>query len=383
MTPARPRTLSFLAAALTLLAPGPQAAGTPPPAAPASAPAAAPAAPTHLRVVGGLAGLNQYTRHEEPFWSQELPRLSGGRLRADIVPFDRAGIRGQDMLRLVQLGVVPFGTVLLSLSAADEPLIGAPDLAGLNPDAATLRRHATAYRPFLEKMLRERHGIELLAVYTYPAQMLFCKRPVKGLNDLAGRRVRTSSPTQSDWIEALGGKPVAMPFAELGQALRNGSAECAITGSMSGYTIGLHKQTSHLYTMPVTWGMSIFAANAGAWAALPADLRPALKQELLRLEQAIWAESDRETGEGVRCLTGASAAPGTTAGTTAGACAGGTGAMRAQSPTAADEQRRRDILATVTARWVKRCGPACADAWQETLAPLSGIDLRRSAARQP
>ncbi|MBI5269097.1 MAG: TRAP transporter substrate-binding protein [Burkholderiales bacterium] len=371
MTPARIRSLSFLTAALTVLAPGHAAAAGATPTAPPASTVAPAAQPTHLRVVGGLAGLNQYTRHEEPFWSQELPRLSGGRLRADIVPFDRAGIRGQDMLRLVQLGVVPFGTVLLSLSAADEPLIGAADLAGLNPDAATLRRHATAYRPFLEKTLRERHGIELLAMYTYPAQMLFCKRPVKGLGDLGGRRIRTSSPTQADWVEALGGKPVAMPFAELDQALRNGSAECAITGSMSGYTIGLHKQTSHLYTMPVTWGMSIFAANGAAWAALPTDLRATLKQELLRLEQAIWAESDRETGEGVRCLTGVAA------------CANGPGAMRAQTPAPADEQRRRAILATVTARWVKRCGPACADAWQDTLAPLTGIDLRRDPARQP
>ena len=60
-------------------------------------------APQHLRIVGGLAALNQYTRHEEPFWSRELARLSDGRATAEIVPFDRAGIRAQEMLRLVQL----------------------------------------------------------------------------------------------------------------------------------------------------------------------------------------------------------------------------------------------------------------------------------------
>src|SRR3982074_2039809 len=69
----------------------------------AQAPAAS---PQHLRIVGGLAGVNQYTRYEEPFWTRELTRLSGGRATAEIVSFDRAGIRGQEMLRLVQLGVV-------------------------------------------------------------------------------------------------------------------------------------------------------------------------------------------------------------------------------------------------------------------------------------
>jgi hypothetical protein len=43
--------------------------------------------PPTLRVVGGLAGLNQYTRQEEPFWTRRLGELSAGRLRVEIVPF--------------------------------------------------------------------------------------------------------------------------------------------------------------------------------------------------------------------------------------------------------------------------------------------------------
>src|SRR5690349_10589301 len=101
-----------------------------PNAAPRTPAASAPAgtsAPVTLRVVGGIAGLNQFTRHEEVFWSRELPRVSGGKLKANIVPFDRAGIRGQDMLRLMQLGVVPFGTALLTQNSATDALITAPD----------------------------------------------------------------------------------------------------------------------------------------------------------------------------------------------------------------------------------------------------------------
>lgn len=40
----------------------------------------------HLRNVGGLAGLHQYTRNEEPFWSRELARLSKGKYSTEIVP---------------------------------------------------------------------------------------------------------------------------------------------------------------------------------------------------------------------------------------------------------------------------------------------------------
>ena len=40
----------------------------------------------------------------------------------------RAGIRGQEILRLIQLGVVPFGTAILNLSAIDDAELGTPDL---------------------------------------------------------------------------------------------------------------------------------------------------------------------------------------------------------------------------------------------------------------
>ena len=316
-----------------------------------------------LRVVGGLGGVNQYTRHEAPFWTTELPRLSGGRYRAEIVPFDRAGIRGQEMLSMIKLGTVPMGTVLLSLGAAGDVELGAPDLAGLNPDMASLRRTVAAFRPHLERTLRERHGVELLALYTYPAQTLFCKSALAGLESVKGRRVRTSNASQADFVTALGGTAVSAPFAEILANMRAGTIDCALTGTMSGNTIGLHEQTTHLHTMAVSWGLSVFVAHGATWKAMPADLRQLLQRELPKLEASIWDESQRETEEGVACNSGAEACK-----------SGKPGRMLAVRATAADEARRREILtATVLPNWVKRCGDGCADMWNRVLAPTTGL----------
>jgi TRAP-type C4-dicarboxylate transport system substrate-binding protein len=323
------------------------------------------AAPQHLRIVGGLAGVNQYTRHEEPFWTRELARLSGGRASAEIVPFDRAGIRGQEMLRLVQLGVVPFGTSLLTLSAGSDPELAIPDLAGLNPDMATLRRTVGAFRPYLEQMLRERYGSELLALYAYPAQVTFCAKPLASLADLAGRRVRVSNAPQSDWVTSLGGIPVQTPFADIVANVRSGNIDCAITGTMSGNTIGLHEVTTHVHTMPVSWGVAAFVANGAVWNALPKELQELLRRELPKLEQAIWIEAANETFEGVACNVGAAA------------CVGGRkGRMTEVRESAADAAKRREILVNnVLPGWLKRCGPQCAPVWKQTVGPVSGIEL--------
>jgi TRAP-type C4-dicarboxylate transport system substrate-binding protein len=327
--------------------------------------AAQTAATTHLRIVGGFGVVNQYTRHEEPFWTRELPRLTQGKASAEIVPFDRAGLRGQEMLRLVQLGAVPFGTSLLNLSALHDPEIGAPDLAALNPDIASLRRTIDAFRPRLAALLRERYGIELLAIYAYPAQVTFCAKPLTRLADLAGRRIRVSSTTQSDWVTALGATPVQTPFGEIVANVKRGNIDCAITGTMSGNTIGLQEVTTHLHTMPVNWGLAAFVANGSVWASLPKDLRSLLERELPRLERAIRAEAENETAEGIACNSGAST------------CATGRkGSMMIVRPSAADAKAQRDMLgASILPAYLKRCGQGCALAFRDTIGAAHGVDL--------
>lgn len=321
------------------------------------------AAPQKLRIVGGLASVSQYTRHEEPFWSKELSRLSGGQFSADIVPFDRAGVPGGDMLRLIQLGVIPFGTTLMNSLSAQYPLYSAPDLAGLNPDMSSLRKTVAAFRPYLEQELREHHGIEALALYVYPAQVIFCKKPITRLADLAGRRIRVSSATQSDFIGALGGVPVLTGFAQVMPSLASGNTECAVTGTMSGHALGLHAVTTHLHTLPITWGLAIFGANQSAWNALPAELKALLRRELPKLEAAIWLGSERETAEGLACNKGAQGCTSTT-----------TGHMVDVPLSAQDEHRRQEIFSTtVLPRWLQRCGAACRDVWNKTIGPVHGI----------
>lgn len=330
----------------------------------AQTPVSAPA-PYKLRVVGGLAGLSQFTRWEEPFWTRDLARMSDGKYSADIVPFDRAGVPPSEMLHLLQLGVVPFGTALLSSLTNQYLPYTAPDLAGLNPDIASLKTSLAAFRPYLEKSMREQHGIEVLAMYTYPAQVVFCNKPLTAMAELSGRRVRVSSVAQADFVSALGAVPVTLAFAALAAGLQSGNVECAVTGTMSGNTLGLHTIASHLYPMPLTWGLAIFGANRAAWEVLPPDLRSLLRRELPKLEASIWEESERDTAEGVACNTGQ-----------INCKVGRKGTMVLVPVSAQDELKRKDIFTnSVLPRWLKRCGLRCNDIWSQTVGAARNIPV--------
>lgn len=319
--------------------------------------------PMQISVVGGLAGVSQYTRFEEPFWTREIEHLSNGRLRAEIQPFDRSGLPGPEMLQLMRLGVVPYGTALLALVSGDDPELNAVDLPALNPDMASLRKTVELYRPYLQRVLRDKYNIELLGVYTYPAQVLFCTRPFRSLNDLAGRRVRTSSVGQSEMMTALGAKPVLTPFAHIVDAVQAGSVDCAITGTLSGNEIGLSDVTSYVYAMAISWGLSFFGANEAAWHALPSELRVTLQNGIRGLQRRIWNAADRETEEGLACDTGS------------GACNDGHLSHMVLVPLTPEDRaaRTRLLVDSVLPAWVGRCGGECAEAWNHTIGPELGI----------
>ncbi|WP_376090378.1 TRAP transporter substrate-binding protein [Roseomonas sp. CCTCC AB2023176] len=324
-------------------------------------------APIRLRVLGGLAGLPQYVQLEEPFWTNRIPEVTGGRVLADIAPSDRSGIRAQDALRTIRLGVTPFGTVLLGSVAAEVPELSGMELPGVAPDLATLRRVVDATRPWIADLLRERHGTELLAVYTYAAQVVSCVRPFGDLSQLRGRRIRTSAPAQSEVVSAIGGIPVVIPFAEVVPAVRAGVVDCAVTGAMGGWQTGLAELSSHIHPMAITWGLALFGANVNAWRSLPVDVRDTLRQEIEGLEARVWQAADAEMVQGLACTAGAPTCPPELQVTPDGRRRP-RGRVTLLAPTAADEAlRRRVVEDVVLPRWAERCGAECAATWHDRI----------------
>jgi TRAP-type C4-dicarboxylate transport system substrate-binding protein len=316
-----------------------------------------------LKVVGGLAGVSQYTKFEKPFWTQQVPALTQGRVQAEIHPFDRSGLPGQEMLQLMRLGVVPFGTALLAQVSGDEPELNAVDLPTLNPDMPTLKRTVELYREQIHDTLQQKYGVELLGIYAYPAQVLYCAESFKSLKDLAGRKVRTSSVGQSEMMTALGAIPIVTPFSEIVNAIKTDVVECAITGTMSGGEIGLPNVTSYVSPLSISWGLSFFGANKLAWDQLPPDIRSELQIGIHNLEASIWDAADRETASGLACDLGTSGCPG-----------GGIYHMKLVPITPDDESLRKQLLIkSILPKWIQRCGSECVTAWNKTLGSALGI----------
>ena len=232
-----------------------------------------------------------------------------------------------------------------------------------------VRRAAQALMPAANKEL-EKLGVKIIATNPFPAQVFFCKKPITGLADLKGLKIRVAGPAQSDFLNALGAQPVAIAFGEVYTALERGTVDCAVTGTGTGNAQKWWEVTSHLYTLVASWGISGYMVNLAWWNKLDPAVRTFLETTFHDVEDAQWKLGLELTQDGIECNIG-----------NAAGCkiftVVKTRPMTLVKATDADNARARQILTEVVLpNWVKRCGPQCGEAFNEFLSPISGVKYR-------
>lgn len=321
---------------------------------------------TQLRIVGGLSNLTAYNDYEKPFWTKTIPELSKGQVTAEIKGFNEMGLKGPELMRLMSQGVVEFGTATLSYFASDNPINEAIDLAGLAPDVKTARAVTDAFEPIYAKIYGDGAKVKVLGISPYPAQVLFCNAEIRSLADLKGKKVRTSGRSQAEFVEAMGGSSVTMAFGEVVPALQNKVVDCAITGSLSGYSAKWYEVSTHLYALPINWNQQIHAVNQKAWDKLDPKVRDFLQTSVKGLVNDIWNAAERQTEEGYACNSGAAS------------CAQPVkGKMVLVQPTAADRELLARIRGDVINKWAARCSAECVSDFNATVGKVVGVTAKK------
>jgi TRAP-type C4-dicarboxylate transport system substrate-binding protein len=315
-----------------------------------------------LQVVGNLGITTQYKELEEPFWSKRIPAATGGRITAAIKPWNEMGLKGPEVFRMLGQGVFDVGTSQLGFVAGDNAINDATDLAGVSPDIETFRKVTQAFRPQLERYYEQQLKVKTLGMFSFQAQVMFCRNEIKGLSDIKGRKIRTSGASQADFVSFFGASGVNMAFGEVQQSLQNGVIDCAITGTLGGYKAKWYDGAKYLYALPINFGAGMSAMNMTTWRKLDAATQKTIEAEFVKQEQAVFEQNVRENELGISCNTG-------------GACSEGpAGNMVLVRPSAADlELRKKALVEQVLPRWAGRCGAACVTAWNDSVGKIVGL----------
>jgi TRAP-type C4-dicarboxylate transport system substrate-binding protein len=308
----------------------------------------------------------QYIRVDQPLLRDGLKTKSNGAIDVKLSAWPEMSLTGPEVLRLVRAGQVDMGASPLSTVSGDVPFLDGVDLAGLHPQIDMARQSANALVPQANKEL-ERFGSRIVAVYPFPAQVIFCRQPVTNLADLKGRKIRTFGASLNDFVAAIGGQAVSIGFPEVYSALERGVADCAVTGTGSGNAAKWYEVTHYIYNLPVGWAVAGYFVNVRWWGTLDQPTQKLIGDTMKEVEDAQWKLGAEATQDGLDCNAGK-----------AESCKIHTlvkeHPMVVVEATAEDKATLKKIVeSAILPGWVKRCGPRCGDIYNEIVAPITGV----------
>ena len=257
-----------------------------------------------IKAVGTWGNLNNFKKHEGPFWNEVISKASGGTIQGEAKPQTDLGLKGFEIMRLLKLGVFDFAHGVIGYVSAENAVFEGADLSALVQDIKTQRKVTDAYFPIMAKAFEEIYDAKLLQLYTFPSQMLWCNAEINSIDDLKGKKIRVYSTTLGDFVEGVGGSSVTVPFAEVIPALEKGVVDCGITGTSPAYNAKWYQAATHAYTMRVGWGTSFGAMNMKKWNSLSKAQQDTLQKEIAALTDRMWAETEAEDATAVSCITG-------------------------------------------------------------------------------
>lgn len=313
--------------------------------------------------------LPQYSKVDVPMLKEGVPKASNGRIDIKLASWPEMNLNGPEIIRLVRAGQVDIGAAPLATVSGDVPFLDGADLAGLNPTIDQARKVVDALVPLANREL-ERFNTRIVAVYPFPAQVLFCRTPVTGLADLKGKKVRTNGGSMNDFMNHIGAQPVAIGFPEVYGALERGVADCAITGTSSGNGAKWYEVAKHMYTLPLSWSTSAYMVNVQWWNKLDPAVRDFMAKTMKEVEDAQWKLGVEATEDGIACNSGK-----------AEGCKIGT--LVTNAPMTIVREKPADVALlrqavgdAVLPAWIKRCGERCGKVYEQVIQPITGVALK-------
>lgn len=215
-------------------------------------------------------------------WAEMVKELSSGELQPEVYTgtvllAPRANLQG------IQDNVVQVAHHAAIYTPSEMPVANAVQELGFNYDDPLIGILAvTDFSLNNPTQLAEWEELNIvyLGAYNTPSYILFCREPVRNLEELRGKRIRTAGSTVSAWVEQAGGTPVNVPSSEMYSGLDRGSLDCASNAANDLIDRSLWEVAEHTTLLPtgMYWSGPQWGFNSGFWASLNDEQRDVFKE---------------------------------------------------------------------------------------------------------
>ena len=231
-------------------------------------------------------------------WANEVEKATSGRVKLTMLPKHPSAPPGT--FDAVRDGLVDVSYVTASYTPARHILPLMPELPG-GGDTALVNSvaYSRIYWKHFDKV-GEYKGVKLLGVFTHGPGQMFTKRPVNGIADVQGLKIRTGGGVAEAVAKALGASAFVKPAPESYELLKGGVADGVFFPLESIISFKLDTVLEQATLFPGGMYSSAFGffMNEDKWNKIPKqdqDIIARLSGEhIARLAGASWDEADRK-----------------------------------------------------------------------------------------
>jgi len=218
----------------------------------------------------------------------DLRARSNGRFVLNVFEGNAMNLRDADALRYMQTGTPEMAFIWPPFLGRDDAAMSSILVYGLIRNAAELNRVMPALRESLTQGM-QRWNIQTVGFMQLGLldAALFCRTPVRSLDDLRRLKLRVGSREQVETFRALGVAAQIVPQQELYTAMQTGVVDCALYAPRLVPTISLQEVAKHAVSTGFAFPPTpyIIMANPARYRALSAQNREFLAQAAAATEQ--------------------------------------------------------------------------------------------------
>ena len=237
-------------------------------------------------------------------WATEVEKATNGRVKFTMLPKHPSAPPGT--FDAVRDGLVDLSYVTASYTPARHIL---PLMAELPGAGDTALVNSVAYSRIYWKHFHkvgEYKGVKLLGVFTHGPGQMFTKKPVTGIDDVQGLKIRTGGGVAEAVAKALGASAFVKPAPESYELLKGGVADGVFFPMESIVSFKLETVLEQATLFPGGMYSSAFGffMNEDKWNKLPKQDQDAITklsgEHIARLAGRSWDEADKKGLEALK-----------------------------------------------------------------------------------
>ena len=221
-------------------------------------------------------------------FAARVKTLSGGELEIIVSSGGALGFKGPELLKAVRDNLLPVSDMLISGVAGDEDLFQVSTLPFLCRDFEELKILTDVARPYFDK-IAEKWNQKILYIAPWPGAGLWTTKKVTALEDMRGLKTRTYDKNGALVVEAAGGTPYALPFAEVYSSLATGLIDSVITSTPTAVDANFWEVLKYYQPLNITIATNMVNVNLRSFNRLDEKSRNALLQAAKEMEEKHWA----------------------------------------------------------------------------------------------